>query len=133
MFGKNKPVKSTITCLIGAGTHIEGNVFFQGGLRVDGHIKGNIYSDAEHPSMLVISEHARIDGEVHCSQVVVNGLINGAIYSSGLVELQPKARVNGSVRYRALEMHSGAIVCGQLENQDEDYRPTLKLLASNQS
>ncbi len=133
MFGKNKSVKSTITCLIGAGTHIEGNVLFQGGLRVDGHIKGNIYSDAEHPSILVISEHARIDGEVHGSQIVVNGLINGAIYASGLLELQPKARVSGNVYYKGLEMHNGAIVRGQLENTDEEFRPALKLLASNQS
>jgi cytoskeletal protein CcmA (bactofilin family) len=41
MFGKsNKP--SPIDSLIGAGTTIEGDITFVGGLRIDGHVKGNV-------------------------------------------------------------------------------------------
>lgn len=133
MFGKNKAVKNVITSLIGVGTHIEGNVFFYGGLRIDGHIKGNVYSDAEKPTMLVVSEHGRIDGEVHGAQLVINGQINGNIHATGLLELQPKARINGDVRYQELEMHKGAIVRGQLMDEHEICQPSLKLLASNQN
>jgi cytoskeletal protein CcmA (bactofilin family) len=80
----------------------------------------------------VISEHGRVDGEIHASHLVVNGLINGAISVTELLELQPKARVNGNVLYRALEMHKGAIVRGILTDESEDNRPLLKL-ASNQN
>jgi cytoskeletal protein CcmA (bactofilin family) len=31
-----------------------------------------------------------------------------------MLELQPKARIEGDVHYRALEMHQGAIISGQL-------------------
>ena len=43
-FGKaqgNKP-QNKIDSLIGAGTRVEGNIVFTGGLRVDGEIRGNV-------------------------------------------------------------------------------------------
>ena len=43
MFRKkaSKP-QNRIDSLIGAGTKIEGNITFAGGLRVDGEVKGNV-------------------------------------------------------------------------------------------
>ncbi|MFZ6771992.1 bactofilin family protein [Undibacterium sp. SXout7W] len=122
--------KSTIDSLIGATTVIEGNLHFKGGLRIDGHIKGNVIADTEASSMLVISEQAKIDGEVKAAHVVVNGSINGPVFSSELLELQPKARISGDVHYKTLEMMSGALVSGQLTH-DLTQEPMLKLAASN--
>ena len=115
MFRKkaNKP-QSRIDSLIGAGTVIEGNVAFSGGLRVDGQIKGNVHASGEQPSTLVISEHARIDGEIHVSHLVVNGAINGPVHSAEFLELQGHSRVKGDVHYNTLEMHLGAVVEGRL-------------------
>jgi cytoskeletal protein CcmA (bactofilin family) len=64
--------------------------------------------------VLIISEHARIEGEVRCANLVVNGYIAGSVYSSGLLELQPKGRIHGNVHYKLLEMHGGALVAGKL-------------------
>ena len=41
---KSSKPQSRIDSLIGAGTKIEGDVTFVGGLRVDGEIKGNVRS-----------------------------------------------------------------------------------------
>jgi cytoskeletal protein CcmA (bactofilin family) len=130
MFGKKPGVTSTIESLIGSATRIEGDVHFVGGLRIDGHVKGNVIADPSQPSMLVISEQARVDGQIQVSHLVVNGTINGPVQADELLELQPKARVTGNVDYKALEMHHGAIVTGNLAYMDEDSRPGLKL-ASN--
>ncbi len=61
MFRKkaSKP-QSRIDSLIGAGTTIEGNVTFVGGLRVDGEVRGNVSASGDQPSTLVLSEQARI-------------------------------------------------------------------------
>ncbi len=64
MFGSKS--KSTIDSLIGQSTRIEGNLHFKGGLRIDGHVRGNVIADPSVASMLVISEHAMIEGEVRC-------------------------------------------------------------------
>ena len=47
MFGQRKgnAPQNSIDSLIGAGTRIEGDVFFSGGLRVDGEVHGNICSE----------------------------------------------------------------------------------------
>ena len=115
MFRKqaSKP-QNRIDSLIGAGTRIEGNVSFAGGLRVDGEIKGNVTATGDQPSTLVVSEQARIDGEIRVSHLVVNGAINGPVFSAEFLELQAHSRVKGDVHYNSLEMHLGAVVEGRL-------------------
>jgi cytoskeletal protein CcmA (bactofilin family) len=130
---KSSKPQSRIDSLIGAGTKIEGDVTFTGGLRVDGEVKGNVRATGEQGGTLVISEHARIEGEVHVSHVVINGTIIGPVYSSEFLELQPRARVTGDVQYSSLEMHLGAIVQGRLVHQGGTGKATveLKLASSN--
>jgi len=130
MFGKKPGVSSTIESLIGSATRIEGDVHFVGGLRIDGHVKGNVLADPSQPSMLEISEQARVDGEIQVSHLVVNGTINGPVCADELLELQPNARVTGNVSYKALEMHHGAIITGTLAHVDDESRPGLKLASS---
>jgi cytoskeletal protein CcmA (bactofilin family) len=115
MFRKkaSKP-QNRIDSLIGAGTRIEGNLSFVGGLRVDGEVKGNVTATGSEPSTLVVSEQARIDGEIHVSHLVVNGAINGPVFSAEFLELQARSRVKGDVHYNTLEMHLGAVVEGRL-------------------
>lgn len=130
MFGNKKPNPNTIDCLIGQGTMIAGDVHFKGGLRIDGQVNGRVIAEPGEPSILVLSENARIVGEVHAAHLVVNGTIEGPITADELVELQPKARVTGDVRYRSIEMHNGAVVDGVLAHLDEE-KPGLKLAASS--
>ena len=133
MFRKqpNKP-QSRIDSLIGAGTRIEGNISFAGGLRVDGEIAGNVTAVADQPSTLVVSEKARIDGEIRVSHLVVNGAITGPVYTTEFLELQARSRVIGDVHYNTLEMHLGAIVEGRLVHRSSEAKPVeLKIAASN--
>ena len=122
MFGnkgnRNKP-QNRIDCLIGAGTTIEGNITFSGGLRVDGHVRGNVLAAEDKPGTLVLSEQARIEGEIRVSHVVINGTVVGPVHAIEYVELQAKANVTGDVHYRTLEMHLGAVVQGRLVYQPE--------------
>ncbi|MDY7577945.1 polymer-forming cytoskeletal protein [Herbaspirillum sp. RTI4] len=111
--------KAVIESLIGISTSIKGDVRFKGGLRIDGHIEGNLCSEVDAASMLVISEHAKIVGDVHAAHLIVNGEIVGDVYSGEFLELQPRARITGNVYYKALEMHGGAIVAGQLSHSLE--------------
>ncbi len=132
MFGKkpNKP-QNRIDSLIGAGTRIEGNISFAGGLRVDGEIQGNVTAVVDQPSTLVVSERARIDGEIRVSHLVANGTINGPIYATESLELQSNSRLRGDVHYSTLEMHLGAIVEGRLvHGPGESKTVELKLAAS---
>jgi len=129
MFGKKAqpPIKS----LIAQGSRIEGNLKFSDGLRVDGEIVGNTNATTDVPSILVISEAAVVEGEIRADHVIINGTVRGPVHARELLELQPKARIEGDVYYKALEMHQGAMITGQLKPMDSDEKPLLKLAANN--
>jgi cytoskeletal protein CcmA (bactofilin family) len=131
MFNKKKqpPIKS----LIAQGTRIEGHVLFHDGLRIDGEVVGDIRASDEKPSILVVSEVAMVTGQIHADHVIINGHVKGPVLAFDLLELQPKARIEGDVSYKALEMHQGATISGQLKPMagGAEDKPTLKLAANN--
>jgi cytoskeletal protein CcmA (bactofilin family) len=133
MFGDRKAAKpqNKIDSLIGAGTRIEGDVHFTGGLRIDGEVRGKVIAMGAGNSTLVISESARVEGEVHVSHLVVNGAISGPVHAAQFLELQPKSRITGDVHYSRLEMHLGAVVEGRLVHAPAEAKTVeLKLAAS---
>ena len=120
---KNKP-QNRIDTLIGAETRVEGDIHFTGGLRVDGVVRGDVNEDGS-TSTLVLSEQGMIEGAVMVSHVVLNGRVVGPVHSNQYVELQAKARVVGDVYYKSLEMHTGAVIEGNLVYQGEDQATRL--------
>ncbi|RRS04574.1 polymer-forming cytoskeletal protein [Aquabacterium soli] len=128
MFGKKTPA---IRTLIGEGTVINGEIKFADGLRIDGEVVGNITAVGDKRTMLVISEKAKVSGRVRAGHVIINGLVTGPVESEDLLELQPKARIVGDVRYEALEMHQGATIDGELHPLKSEDKPSLKLASNN--
>ena len=130
-FGKSNKPQARIDSLIGAGTVVEGNICFSGGLRIDGVVKGNIRAAGDQPAMVVLSEHGKVEGEIHVSHVVINGAVIGPVIADDSLELQAGARVKGDVSYASMEIHLGAVVEGRmLHNTVSDKQVELKLAAS---
>jgi cytoskeletal protein CcmA (bactofilin family) len=128
MFGKSNAKIPAVQSIIGAGTVIVGDISFEGGLRIDGMVRGNIKSIEGAPSMLHVSEQAKIDGEIHAAHLIIAGTVNGPVFATKLIELEPKARVKGDVMYNAIEVHHGAVVSGTLKYHNTEE----KLLLPNQ-
>jgi cytoskeletal protein CcmA (bactofilin family) len=125
----DKP-QNRIDSLIGAGTRVEGAVTFTGGLRVDGEVKGSVSVAPGETGTLVVSEQARIEGEIRCTRLVVNGTVVGPIHVTDTVELHPRSKVTGDVHYAKVEMHLGAIVDGRLVFQASEAKTVELKLAS---
>lgn len=125
MFRK-KPGKSIevtkLSSLIADNVHIIGDVVFSGGLRVDGHIEGNVINKEGCRGLLVVSEKGCIKGKVVSHDAVVNGTIDGELTVQHFLELQAKARLSGTVSYRQLQMECGASLEGQLQRLDDAGR-----------
>jgi cytoskeletal protein CcmA (bactofilin family) len=135
MFGKtvtnNKP-QNRIDSLVGAGTLIDGDITFSGGLRIDGDVRGNVRGVGDKPSTLVLSENARVEGEISVSHVVINGTVIGPVRAGEFLELQSRARVTGDVEYSTIEIHLGAVVQGRMVHQATPGKTVeLKLAANN--
>ena len=121
MFGKkgNSKPQSSIQCLIGTGTTIEGDITFSGGLRVDGRVRGSVVATDGKAGTLVLSEQAQIEGEIRVSHVVINGTVVGPIHAGEYLELQSKGNVTGDVYYKTLEIQLGAVLQGRLVYQND--------------
>jgi cytoskeletal protein CcmA (bactofilin family) len=127
MFGTRK--QPPIRTLIGESTVLEGEIRFTEGLRIDGRVIGNVIALGDEPNLLVIGEKASITGRVRAGHVIVNGQVHGPVDCTELLELQPKARIEGDVRYERLEMHQGALVHGELRPQSAEDRSAVVKLA----
>ena len=125
---QNKDLK--IDTLIGAGTRINGDVEFAGGLHLDGYISGNVSAEPNTEAILSVSEQGGIEGSVSATSVILNGIVKGDIDATLRVELGEKARVLGNVRYSAIETAVGAQINGKLihstnlKPQEGDAGPT---------
>ena len=108
-----------VSTVIGQGTTITGDVFFTGGLHLDGKIQGNVTGDTDSVSTLTVSEQGAVEGDVRVENLILNGAVVGDVYANERVELAADARVSGTVYYRLLEMAMGAEVNGQLVHTEE--------------
>ena len=128
MLGKRKRIKpSRIDSLIGQQTILHGDVRFNGGLHVDGTIRGNVTADDDSRSVLTLSEQGTIEGEVRVPNIILNGSVLGDVHAVERVELASNARVTGNVYYSLIEMAMGAEVNGNLLHAVEEPRVALKL------
>ncbi len=130
MFSRSKqpPIKT----LIAEGDRLEGSLHFVDGLRIDGQVLGDVRCSSENGGLLVISASAKVEGAIHAAHVIINGEVLGPVHAGTLLELQPKARITGDVHYKALEMHQGATICGNMlpSNVVIEEKGPLKLAAN---
>jgi cytoskeletal protein CcmA (bactofilin family) len=126
MFGKKQQEPSSsievtkLSSLIADNVEIVGDIHFSGGLRVDGRIRGSVRSAEGEKSLLVVSQTGYVEGDVEVHDAVVNGSLSGDLHVDHFLELQPKARVRGNIRYRQLKIECGAAVEGQLSPVERD-------------
>jgi len=116
---KSKGASTKVDTIIGQQTRIEGDVHFSGGLHIDGRVKGGVIAEADSTSVLTVSEHGSIEGDVRVPTVILNGRVTGDVRSAERIELAAKARVDGDVYYNLIEMAMGAAVNGSLVHNAE--------------
>jgi cytoskeletal protein CcmA (bactofilin family) len=138
MFGKKKDTQIELTklsSLIANNMEVSGDVHFLDGLRVDGHIKGNVLSKVGTKSLLVLSDLGSIAGNVSAYDAVINGKIVGDLEVAHFLELQGNASITGNISYNQLRMDCGASVDGKLTRLGEhsEHSNVVELAATSGS
>jgi len=119
MFGKKSTVSAPpkIVSLVDQETRVEGNLYFTGGLQVDGEIRGQVNANTE-TSVLIVTECGSIRGQVNVPVLNINGSIYGPVRATCL-EMGAKARIVGDVTYSQIQIELGAIIEGRMLLADE--------------
>ena len=113
------PPESPLNALLGRGASYEGDLSFEGRVRVDGHFRGRIYTD----ECLEIGREGRVDGEIDAQDVVLAGLVVGQLRVRGLLRITPTGRVSGAIDAEKLCMEPGACLSAVLQVGDQTGLP----------
>lgn len=108
--------KDDFTAFLGSGTEYQGQLNFNGTVRLDGRFKGDITSDGK----LILGKEARLEGTVAVKELVVHGLLTGQIVVTKRTILHQDARVSGTLSTPALIMEEGALLQGELRMGKEN-------------
>ncbi|MEM1113409.1 MAG: polymer-forming cytoskeletal protein [Pseudomonadota bacterium] len=114
------------TTLVATDTTVVGDIHFKGSLDVEGVVQGDILSRPDAPGLVRVIDGGRVEGEIRAPSIVINGQVEGDVYAGEHLELAPRARVNGDVYYKLVEMAAGAEVNGALRHQPLDADEMLR-------
>src|SRR5215475_6237456 len=115
-------IKGEINTLLGRGSEFEGKLTFEGTVRIDGKIRGEIFSD----DILVVGEGAEVQCEISVGVIIVEGNVTGDIRAKRAVELHAPAKVRGNIETPSLFVEKGVVFEGncKMENVSAPPRPT---------
>lgn len=105
--------------LIGEHSHFNGELRFEGAVRIDGKFEGNVRSSGE--GTLIVSESAQIIGEVEVPNLLLHGTIRGNARASKSLKIGPTGKLNGDVEYSVLSLAEGAAIngrCNRIEDKE---------------
>ncbi|KAF1069631.1 MAG: hypothetical protein GAK45_01041 [Pseudomonas citronellolis] len=107
--------------LLSGNVQLAGDLSFEDGLKIQGHITGNVTHKPGSTSLLALSAEGRIEGNVSSYDALIDGTIVGDLEVEHVLELHSNARVTGNIRYRQLSMENGATVDGKLTRLDDAH------------
>lgn len=108
----------SINTLIGNGSFVQGDLKVNGFIRIDGDIDGNLETDGN----VIISEKARIRGNITAKSIIVGGIIIGDISAKEGVKLLSSSAVIGNIISRRVQMEDKVIFhghCISIENEED--------------
>ena len=98
-----------INTLLGRGSEFEGKLTFEGTVRIDGTLRGEVFSD----DVLIVGEGARVEAEIDVGEIIVQGAVVGNIRAKRSIEILTPGRVKGDLTTPNLQIDMGVIFEGR--------------------
>jgi len=119
-------VVGEINTLLGSGSEFEGKLTFEGTVRIDGVLKGEVFSD----DVLVVGEGAVVEAEVDIGEIIIQGTVRGNIRAKRSVEILAPGRVVGDITTPSLQIDRGVIFEGRCHMEGIAESAPLRPLSS---
>lgn len=98
-----------INTLLGRGSEFEGKLTFEGTVRIDGVLRGEVFSD----DVLIVGEGARVEASVDVGEIIIQGSVIGNIKAKRSIEILAPGRVKGDVTTPVLQIDKGVVFEGR--------------------
>jgi cytoskeletal protein CcmA (bactofilin family) len=123
--GSGTPEQAEITAFLGKGTEFKGVLSFEGTIRVDGKVDGEIISK----DTLIASDGAFLQGEISVGTLILSGKIVGNINGGQKVHLLAPANVQGNIKTPKLIIEEGVTFDGKCEMAGEKKASDQKVVS----
>ena len=100
-----------VIAFVGKGVEFKGTITYNGTVRIDGHLDGEIHTDG----VLLVGEEAVITAKVTAGTIVCKGKMTGDIHAKEKIKLRAPAIINGGLKTPMLSMEEGVLLNGTLE------------------
>jgi len=107
-----------VIAFVGKGVEFKGIISYNGTVRIDGHLDGEIHTEG----ILLVGEDASLTAKINAGMVVSKGKITGDIVAKEKVRLLAPAVLNGSVKAPMLSMEEGVLFNGNCEMARAEVR-----------
>ena len=107
--------QSNLSAIIEEGCRFEGNLSFNGVVRIAGSVTGSIFSN----DTLIISEGAIINADINANVILISGTVKGNLKATSRVEIKKPARFEGSIVAPSLIVEEGVIFHGVTKMKDK--------------
>lgn len=103
---------------LGRGSRIEGTLTFQGSVRIDGQVEGQV--DAK--DTVIVGESASVVAQINAGTIIIKGSVTGDLTAAKRVELRSPARVLGNIVTPSLVIQDGVVFEGHCSMAGADTR-----------
>ncbi len=100
-----------VIAFVGKGVEFKGTITYNGTVRIDGVLDGEIHTDG----VLLVGEEAVITAKVTAGTIVCKGKITGDIHAKEKIKLRSPAVINGGLKTPMLSIEEGVLFNGTLE------------------
>lgn len=100
-----------INTLLGRGSEFEGKLTFEGTVRIDGKLSGEIFTD----DVLVVGEGAEVSAEIDAGTIIIEGHVVGNVRAKRAVEIHAPGRVRGNIVTPSLFIDKGVVFEGNCQ------------------
>src|SRR5512137_2023842 len=114
-----------ITAFLGKGTEFKGVLSFEGTIRVDGRVEGEILSK----DTLIAGDEAYLQGEISVGTIITSGKIVGNINASKKVHVLAPGVIEGNIKTPNLILEEGVSFDGSCEMASQMRSPEQKVVA----
>ncbi len=120
-----------VSAFVGKGVVFKGTITYNGTVRIDGTLDGEINTDG----VLLVGEEAVITAKVTAGTIVCKGKITGEIQARDKMKLRAPAILNGGITTPVLSIEEGVTINGTLEMTkaavDESRETTLHAIGAS--
>ena len=111
----------SISTFLGPDASVDGTLTFQGTIRLDGRVKGNINSNG---GTVIVGEKAFVEAKIKVGIAIIMGQVNGTIDAGDRIEIYPPGRVVGDIQAPVIAIEEGGIFNGNCIMKDTSDTPS---------